>query len=186
MQKVTCPTCGSENNPNHKYCFNCGYELPKTLMDNSFDNAPKQPLRENRKLNSMIGLIVGAVFFSLSYYGVQQIFFRPPSFDKAMMATAGELNKSCPIMVDEHTRFDNAVAMANNSFQYNYSIVDVEATAINPDTLKKYILPGIVNNVKTSPDLKFIRDHKTTLIYNYRDKNGVFVLKINVTPEMYN
>lgn len=185
MQKLICTTCGSENNPNHKYCFNCGYELPKTVVDNSIENTPKQAPVKSEKRNTIIGLIVGALFFSLSYYGVQKIIFAPPSFDKLMMATASELNKSCPIMVDEHTRFDNAIAMANNSFQYNYTLVDVEAANINPDTLKKYILPGILNNVKTSPDLKFIRDHETTLIYNYRDKTGAFILKLPVSPEMY-
>ncbi len=52
-------------------------------------------------------------------------------------------------------------------------------------TVKKYIEPGIINNVKTSNDLKVYRDNKTTMIYNYRDKNGVFVLKLSVTPDMY-
>ncbi len=91
----------------------------------------------------------------------------------------------CPIMVDQETRLDNAIALPENSLQYNYTLVNIESTEVNPDTVKKYIEPGIINLVKSSPDMKIYRDNKTTIIYNYRDKNGVFILKLVVTPEMY-
>ena len=56
---------------------------------------------------------------------------------------------------------------------------------INLDTVKKYFEPGLINNVKTNPDLKTYRDNKTTMIYSYRDKKGEFVVKFSVTPDMY-
>ena len=125
-----------------------------------------------------------SVFFA-SYFAVQYFFFSPPAFDKVMMAAASEINKTCPIMVDQVTRLDNAIALPENSLQYNYTLVNIESTEVNPDTVKKYIEPGIINLVKSSPDMKIYRDNKTTIIYNYRDKNGVFILKLVVTPEMY-
>ena len=88
-------------------------------------------------------------------------------------------------MVDQETRLDNAIALPENSLQYNYTLVNIESTEVNPDTVKKYIEPGIINLVKSSPDMKIYRDNKTTIIYNYRDKNGAFILKLAVTPEMY-
>jgi hypothetical protein len=88
-------------------------------------------------------------------------------------------------MVDQDTRLDNAVALPGNVFQYNYTLVNLEKSEVNIDTVKKYIEPGIINNVKTSPDLKAYRDNKVTMAYYYKDKNGVFVLKISVTPDMY-
>ena len=88
-------------------------------------------------------------------------------------------------MVDQYTRLDNALALPENIFQYNYTLVNITQSEINLDTVKKYIEPSIINNVKTSPDLKIYRDNKTTMIYNYRDKNGVFVFKLSVTPDMY-
>lgn len=80
---------------------------------------------------------------------------------------------------------DNAIALPNNSFQYNYTIISNEKSEINLDTAKKNIEPGIINRVKTDPDLKFFRDRKVTMIYNYCDRNGVFVVKYSVTPDMY-
>jgi len=88
-------------------------------------------------------------------------------------------------MIDQYTRLDNAMALPNNSFQYNYTLINIDKSEVNLDTVKKYIEPNIINNVKTNPDLKIYRENKTTMIYNYRDKNGIFVVRIAVTPEMY-
>jgi hypothetical protein len=136
------------------------------------------------KRKKLIGTIVGIIVFGLSYYGAKQL-FKAPSFDKAMMEAASELNKTCPIMVDQDTRLDNALALPENIFQYNYTLVNLDKSEVNVDTVKKYVEPGLINNVKTNPDLKVYRDNKVTMAYNYRDKNGVFVLKINVTPDLY-
>lgn len=135
--------------------------------------------------NKIIGTVVGIVVFGLSYLAVQQLFFKPVSLDKAMMEAASELNKTCPIMVDQDTRLDNAVALPGNIFQYNYTLVNLYNSEVNIDTVKKYFEPGIINNVKTNPDLKVYRDNKVTMAYYYKDKNGEFVLKISVTPDMY-
>jgi hypothetical protein len=102
-----------------------------------------------------------------------------------MMMAASELNKSCPIMVDKVTRLDNAVALPDNVFQYNYTLVGFDKSQVDEATIRKAIEPGLFNNVRTNPDLKVYREHKTTLAYNYRDKNGSFILKILVTPDLY-
>src|SRR5260221_1169152 len=113
---------------------------------------------DQNKTKKIVGIIVGVVAFVLSYFVVQQFFFKTPSFDKAMMEAASELNKTCPVMVDKETRLDNAVAMPDNIFQYNYTLVNLNKADVNIDTVKKYIEPGIINNVKTNPDLKNYRD----------------------------
>jgi hypothetical protein len=143
-----------------------------------------QPIKSENK-TKLPGTIAAIVAFAVAYFAVQQIFFKPPSFDKAMMSAASELNKTCPIMVDKDTRLDNAVALPNNVFQYNYSIINFDKSQVDEVTLRKAIEPGLVNNVKTNPELMVYREHKTTLAYNYRDKNGSFILKISVTPDMY-
>src|SRR5688572_1527845 len=119
---------------------------------------------DNNKLKKTFGVIVGVITFGLAYFGAQQM-FKAPSFDKAMMEAASELNKTCPIMVDQDTRLDNAVALPGNIFQYNYTLVNYEKSELNIDTVKKYIEPGLINSVKTNPDLE--RKNKVTMAYNY-------------------
>jgi len=98
---------------------------------------------DKNKRKKTIGTIVGILAFGLSSFAVKQIFFKPVSFDKAMMEAASELNKTCPIMVDKETRLDNTVAMPDNVFQYNYTLVNLEKSQINIDTIKKYVEPGL-------------------------------------------
>ena len=137
--------------------------------------------KKKKSIKTLIGVAVGLVTMVL----VQHYFFAPPSFDKVMMQMVSEINKTCPIMVDKETQFDNAIALPDRVLLYNYTLVNLNKAEINPDTVKKYIEPGIINTVKTNPDMKTLRENKTTFIYNYKDKTGLFVLKITVTPAMY-
>jgi len=132
-----------------------------------------------------IGIIVGVVAFAVASVVAQQLFFKPASFDKAMMEAANELNKSCPLMVDQETRLDNAAAMPGNIFQYNYTLINYDQSELVTDTLRKYLEPGIINTIRTNPDLKIYRDNSVTMAYQYSDKKGVFLLKILVTPDQY-
>jgi hypothetical protein len=125
------------------------------------------------------------IAFFVSYYAVQEIFFKPASFDKVMIEAASEMNKALPMMVDQDTRLDNTAALPGNVFQYNYTLINYDQSEINIDTVRKYAEPGIVNNVKTNPDMKSFRENKVIMDYCYKDRNGVFLLKISVTPEMY-
>ena len=183
MENLYCNNCGADNKLNAKYCSQCGYELTRINADASDSKLVSDSPKSNR--GKVLGSIFGVIAFGVAYFAIQQIFFKAPSFDKVLVSTASEINKTCPIMVDEYTRLDNALALPNNTFQYNYTLINISKTEVNIDTVKKYIEPGIINGIRTSPDLKFFRDNKTTMVYNYRDKNGEFVHKLSVTPDMY-
>ncbi|HET8573506.1 MAG TPA: hypothetical protein VFL76_06510 [Edaphocola sp.] len=163
----------------------CGYDLPKPIVEPENEDAPPLGASDKGSKKRLIGTIVGIITFALAYWGVQQIFFRPPSLDKMMVREAGEINKNCPVMVDQYTRLDNVLALPPRSFQYNYTLVNLTKAEVNLDTAKKYIEPSILNNVRTSPEMKTLRENKVTLIYYYRDKVGHFVYKVTVTPDMY-
>jgi len=142
---------------------------------------------EQKKLTNRksIGIISSMIAFGLSYFAVQQLFFKQPSFDKVIVQAVNEINKTCPIMVDQYTRFDSAEALPEKTIQYNYTLVDIDKSEVNLDIIKKNVEPGIINNVRTSPEMELYRKNNTTFIYYYKDKNGVFVYKFPVTPVMY-
>ncbi len=140
-----------------------------------------QTKNKKKAIGTTVGLIVGVVVAIL----VQQFVFKAPSFDKAMMKAASELNKNCPIMVDKETRLDNAVALPNHVFQYNYTLLNMVKDSINIQQFEAYMKPIILNNVKTNPDLKAYRDNKITMDYYYKDMHGVFITKISITADQY-
>jgi len=186
VEKVNCIHCGTANPVTSKYCSDCGYELPGKEVEQQ----PAEPVKSvppGRKLNwkKIIGLFAGIIVFGLSYFAVQKIFFRPPSFDQTLMKVAGEINKSCPLMVDSDTRLDNTIALPGNILQYNYTLVNMDKASTDTIGLRNYIEPIVVNNIKTNPQMKFMRDNKTTLNYYYKDKNGEYLFLVAVTPELY-
>lgn len=145
----------------------------------------EQAQASNKKKNVNVTKIVGAITGGVVMILVQQFFFKGPTYDEAMMQAASELNKSCPIMIDQETRLDNTVALPGNVFQYNYTLVNMEKAAIDIALLENELTPRVINHVKTNPDMKIYRDHKTTMGYAYKDKNGEFLFKILITPDLY-
>ena len=130
---------------------------------------------------SIIGLIAfGFLFFIIQYFSSEK-----PTFDKVMIEYANEINKTCPSKVDEDIRLDNTMAMPNNKFKYNYTLINLEKQNIDSNEIKDLLEPTLINNIKSSPDFKIFRDNKTTLTFNFKDKNGQYVLEINVTPKNY-
>lgn len=117
-----------------------------------------------------------------------------PSTDSAaiyaqlMVSDANELNGQCPVMVDKETRLDNAQPMVKeNTIRYNYTLVNREKRSFTDlAKVKERMAPGLINIVKTNPDLEIYRQHNTTLEYYYKDKNGEFLFSVPVTPGLYN
>ena len=185
MEKVKCSNCETDNSSTAKYCSGCGFQLPKIeskiIVDKELKKIPEKS--ENKK--KIISTVVGIIAFGLSYFAVQHFFFEKPSFDKAMMELASEMNKSLPIMLDKDTRLDNAVAMPNNVLQYNYTLINLLESDVNAEDIRNQMEPVLTNVIKTNPEMKIYRDHKTTFAYSYKDKNGVFILKINIPPALY-
>jgi len=98
---------------------------------------------------------------------------------------ANDVNKSCPFMVDKETRLDNAMAMPNNTLQYNYTLVNTVEGSVDPETMKSYIRPTLLNMIRSNPELRIFRDNKTSFAYSYNDMNGVFLFKLLFTPDQY-
>jgi hypothetical protein len=145
----------------------------------------------------VLGVVVGIVVLVLAFNAGKELFSKKNStdkeltskqsdFDKVLIQTSNEINKSCPILVDQETRLDNTTVLPGKTLIYNYTLLNLEKSQISVDTIKKYVVPTILNLVRTSPDMKIFRENETTFKYLYKDKIGAFVYELTVTPEMYN
>ncbi|RZJ31763.1 MAG: hypothetical protein EOO48_01080 [Flavobacterium sp.] len=140
-------------------------------------------MEKNQKKQNIKAAAIFVVTFIAAFLATHFIF--SPSVDKKLAQTASEMNKTLPMNIDRFTRLDNVVSLPGKVFQYNYTILENTKAEVNLDTAKKYIVPPLLNNVKSSPDMKPLRDEDVIFNYNYRDKNGVFVVKYSFTPDMY-
>lgn len=212
MHFLKCNNCGHLNEVKSEYmvfCSKCKKKLGNNFSDwhrmhpeKSFEDfkhlvcisheeipVSNQPVKSKKPKGILYAIgsaLIIAIFYAAGHFGgVKFAGLFKPGFDQAMMEIASDLNKSCPIMIDNATRFDNAVALPDKVFQYNYTIVSAVKDSINIEYLKNYIEPRILNTVKTQPEMKFLREHKTTFNYSYKDKDGVFLFMISVKPEQY-
>ena len=142
-------------------------------------------MEKSKNNKKTISSAIGVGFGLLVAFLVKQFVFAPPSFDKQMVQAAQEINKSCPIMVDEETRLDSASVFSDNTLQYNYTLINWTKDSIDLESFESYMQPVILNNVKTSSDMKIYRDNKTSIAYSYNDMNGEFVSKILITADQY-
>lgn len=182
MKKI-CSNCEAENEITSKYCSVCGYKLPLIEnQDTKTETEQPKATKPKRKfdLKTFIGFIVGFIIM----FFVTQSFFKP-SFDKQLVEFANEFNKNCPMNLDEYTLLKNVVALPNKTIQYNYTLIGMTKAEVKIDTVKKYVFPALLQNLKSNPDMKFFRENKVTLNYYYSDKNGEFVTQYVVKPEMY-
>ena len=138
--------------------------------------------KENKK-GKQIGILVGAIAFAITFYAAQHLFKSDVASE--LKKVASDFNAQGPVQLDASLRLDSMGTKGKTNFIYYYTLTEVEKSEVNLDTVNKYVRPSLIENIKTSPELKIYRDNKITMDYKYYDKNGVFALEIAVTPELY-
>jgi hypothetical protein len=141
----------------------------------------KNPTRKKVSRKAIAGIILG-IGVAIA---VKMLVFKTPSHEAQLQQAASNLNKSCPMMIDPETRLDTVTIPEVRTFQYNYTLVNMEKASIDMEDLKNFLTPTIVENVKTSPQLQLFREQNTTLSYRYNDRDGAYLFDIVVTPDLY-
>jgi hypothetical protein len=135
----------------------------------------------NRKL-----MIIGGILLCCIILVSAKVFlFNTSSPDKDVLKFVKEMNKTCPSMVDAETRLDKVSALAENSLQFDYTLIYRYRDSVAIGNLKQYMEPVILNKIKTSPALSRYLSKNLTWIYSYNDRNGDFIFKITYTPEQF-
>lgn len=105
--------------------------------------------------------------------------------DKELLKEVQKGNSLCPITVDEFVRIDSFSMPKSKFFMQHATAINMVKEEANLDTIKKYIEPGLLENVRTNPQLKPARSSKITFIYSFNDINGDVFYEYVVTPDMY-
>ncbi|MEZ0539481.1 hypothetical protein [Fibrella arboris] len=98
---------------------------------------------------------------------------------------AREINSACPVQIDPATRLDSAQVLSEAALQFNYTLTTASRGEVDLVQLEATTKPALIESVKTNTAMNDLRDHSITMVYNYRDKNGEYLLKIPVTPTDY-
>jgi len=125
------------------------------------------------------GALIGA---GITIVVIKKYFSENASPDRQLMEKAMDINKYCPAMIDEATRFDFVNVMPGNKFQFNYTMINAAQGYVDTAAAIKFIEPNVVKYLKTNTEMSVIRNNKTTVFYNYKDRNGNYLFKISIPP----
>jgi hypothetical protein len=192
---IICSRCNGENPSYSKYCRSCGYELPQVVVEKSVVETPANP-KKKVSLGLTIGLVIGGIvaglFIGIIIGSLSTVFYLKEypqiqsfSSNKVPIEAISNTNRNLPMMIDSETRLDNVMATDKKTFQYTYTLVNMEKGKVDTTAMKSRMEPYIINSVKTAPTLEQQRNEEMTFVYYYKDKNGNYLFSVAVPPEKY-
>lgn len=137
--------------------------------------SPKQ--RNALIIFSAIGFVVA---YSLSY----SLF--STSVEDKIGKLVIEMSKSCPKMMDEFTRLDSVVSPKNSrTIKYCYTLSGIDTDSLDLNVVRSNLRGVIIDGIKTSPEMKDLKDNDVLFDYLYFGKNKKKILEINIVPAEY-
>jgi protein TonB len=123
-----------------------------------------------------IGKFVGKTAMDNYYSGKKE-----GLIDEVLLRTASELNSRLPMMVDSDTRLDSTTG-TNNTFRYNYTLVNYASSTISASELTSAIGQTLVNKVCTSKDTESFLRSGVTVSFAYFGNDGKQIALLSVAP----
>ena len=102
-----------------------------------------------------------------------------------LVSMTNEINKTCPIYIDQDTKLENVTILPDNMVRYNITLLNILAKDINKQEFDDFMKPLILNNIKKSSDMDGFRDYNVTIVYQYKDERGNLISKITIYSGTY-
>ena len=107
-----------------------------------------------------------------------------PWVPRDLASAAEQLNSKCPEMVDPESRLDS-VLLLTEGLSFFYTLPNKEKSGISGQAFRAYLMPGIIDNIRTNPRMAMFRDSSVTMIFNYRDRSGGLITEFSVEAKHY-
>ncbi len=107
------------------------------------------------------------------------------SYEEVLRQNAKEMNRKCPLIVQEGVRLDSTSAGPGKRFTYNYTLITQSRDSIDAKSMGNRLRPNLTNNLRTSKSLEILRKNKPDVNYRFFDRKGRLVLTILIRAEDY-
>jgi hypothetical protein len=101
-----------------------------------------------------------------------------------LASAAKQINDKCPEWVDPETHLDSVVLMPEG-LKYFYTLPNKDKSGIASNAFNAYLMPRIIDNIRTNYRLEMFRDSSITILFNYLDRKGELITDFSVGPEQY-
>lgn len=126
---------------------------------------------------------IGAVWFLLNGPSINLSGDADSKAYENLCAIADAMNRQAPTQIDAMTVLKNTTAIPPRKLCYNYVVQLPEGSDF--ESMKKQLIPSVKNQVRTHPQMRELRDAKTTFVYSYEAPDGVQLFQFEVTPSDY-
>ncbi|WP_291587696.1 hypothetical protein [Bacteroides sp.] len=106
---------------------------------------------------------------------------------KVFEIASQEVNKQCPMTIDEMTRMDStSYTGGDNTFTYYYTLTGTADDPAIAETTQKQLAESLPEIIKNTDDLKIYREMDVTMLYVYlSDKTHKELFRVKITPDLY-
>jgi hypothetical protein len=105
---------------------------------------------------------------------------------KDLVRIAEEVNQKCPQMLDSETRLEGIEVKDPNTLVYHYALINLEKKNVDTVQFYRMLWPGIISNIKTSAEMKKLRENNTVIEYLYTDKARDTIYTFKIGAREYN
>jgi hypothetical protein len=105
------------------------------------------------------------------------------SVSSALASVAKTINASSPVMLDQETRLDTAVAGPGSRLTYVYTLVNRAKKDLNISQVRQNLRSQTLANYKTHPSMRELRENNVELRYRYKDRRGEVLFEFSIAPK---
>lgn len=146
----------------------------------------KETNKPNLKQIIVIGIFVGLGTvggkFAYNYFTTGSIADQT-KIERSLMQVANEMNQNLPLVLDQHTRLDTTIASAGRKFVYQYTMLNIDPSALDREQFIQTMRPRLINQYETKEDMKTFRDMNVELTYSYLSEAGDELVAITISPQ---
>ena len=135
------------------------------------------------KKTTAVTTISAVIVGLLTYFGVSHFLFED-TIEEVLRKSASEINSKTPVQLDEETRMDSAAVTGARNLDYYYTLI-YKSDEVKKDTVYKYITPTLIEQIKASSEMKYLKDCDVIFTYNYYGYDGKPAVSIEISPDMY-
>jgi hypothetical protein len=105
------------------------------------------------------------------------------TLDARLAHVADNMNHQLPIMADPDTRLDKVTAGPGSQLTYLFTLPNQSISNLDLPAFETSLRQNIINNYKTNSSMDEMRAAQVKLVCLYKDKTGVLITNITVTPK---
>lgn len=96
-----------------------------------------------------------------------------------------DINKHCPIQIDQTTRLDGCESLPNNTFRFDFTFLFIDATKIDAVEFRTQMRDILLYNIQCNPQMGPLKENHATFRYYCVDENKNSLGNLTITPADY-